>query len=70
MNTLIYYIPIIFDSLQTETCVKNINKIHKLKNKTDELCYLLLKKLIESINICLKSLKVHIYSCTFLQEKI
>ena len=50
---LIYYISIIFDGKQTEECIKNINKIHKLKNKTDDLCYLSLLQLKESIKDCL-----------------
>jgi prophage antirepressor-like protein len=66
---LIYYIPIIFDGLQTEQCVKSINKLHKLKNKTDDLCFLSLNKLKESIKDCLKSLKLHICNCAFCKKK-
>jgi hypothetical protein len=57
---LIYYIAINFDGLQTETCIKNINKIHKLKQKTDDLCFLSLQQLKNSIFDCIDKIKNHI----------
>lgn len=42
---MVYHIPIIFDGKQTEDCIKNINKLHKMKSKTDDLCYLSLAQL-------------------------
>ncbi len=67
---IIYYINIIFDGLQTEQCIKNINKLHKLKEKTDELCYLSLKQLKNSIKDCIKKFKNHICSCLYCKKKI
>jgi hypothetical protein len=42
---LIYYMTIDFDGLMTEDCIKNTTKLHKLKKKTDDLCYISLKHL-------------------------
>lgn len=67
---IIYYIPIIFDGKQTEECVKNINKLHKLKQKTDDLCYLSLKQLKNSISNCLYMLKLHVCNCVLCKKKI
>jgi prophage antirepressor-like protein len=66
---IIFYIPIIFDGKQMEDCVKSINKLHKLKIKTDDLCYISLKQLKDSIADCIKMLKVHICNCTFCKKK-
>lgn len=66
---IIYYIPIIFDGKQTEECVKNINKLHKLKQKTDDLCYLSLKQLKNSISNCLYMLKLHVCNCILCKKK-
>lgn len=66
---IIYYINIIFDGLQTEQCIKNINKIHKLKDKTDELCYLSLKQLKYSIKDCINKLKNHICNCVYCKKQ-
>ena len=41
---LIYYLEINFDGKQTEDCVKNMNKLHRMKNKTDDMCFLTLKR--------------------------
>jgi len=65
---LIYYISIIFDGRQTEECIKNTNKIHKLKNKTDDLCYLSLKQLKESIKDCLDKFTNHICKCAYCKK--
>ena len=67
---IIFYMPIIFDGEQTEECVKNINKLHKLKKKTDDLCYLSLKALKNSINDCLQMLESHICKCTYCKKKL
>ena len=67
---IIFYMPIIFGGEQTEGCVKNINKLHKLKKKTDDLCYLSLKALKNSINDCLTMLEAHICKCTYCKKKI
>jgi prophage antirepressor-like protein len=67
---LIYYISIIFDGKQTEECIKNINKIHKLKNKTDDLCYLSLLQLKESIKDCLDKFTNHICKCVHCKKKL
>ena len=61
--------PIIFDGKQTEDCIKNINKLHKLKKKTDDLCYLSLKALKNSIDDCLGILKSHICKCIYCKKK-
>lgn len=66
---IIFYIPIIFNGEQTEKCIKNINRLHKLKKKTDDLCYLSLNALKNSINNCLLILKLHICKCTFCKKK-
>jgi hypothetical protein len=66
---IIYYISIIFDGKQTEECIKNINKLHKLKKKTDDLCYLSLKALKESITNCISILKLHICKCVYCKKK-
>jgi prophage antirepressor-like protein len=66
---IIFYMDIVFDGKQTENCIKNINKLHKLKKKTDDLCYLSLNALKNSINDCLSILKSHICKCTFCKKK-
>lgn len=67
---LIYYIPIKFDGKQTETCIKNINILHKLKKKTDDLCFITLKQLKNSIMICLDKFTEHICNCTYCKQKL
>jgi len=67
---LIYYIAINFDGKQTEDCIKNINKLHKLKKKTDDLCYLTLKQLKHSITTCLDKFNEHICKCTYCKKKL
>jgi len=49
--TMVYHIAIIFDGKQIEDCVKSINKLHKMK--TDNLCYLSLTQLKNSIMDCI-----------------
>jgi prophage antirepressor-like protein len=66
---IIYYIDIIFDGLHLEQCIKNINKLHKLKEKTDDLCYLSLKQLKNSIKDCIQNLKNHICNCIYCKKK-
>jgi prophage antirepressor-like protein len=66
---LIYYMAIDFDGLMTEDCIKNTNKLHKLKKKTDDLCYISLKQLKESILDCLDRFTNHICNCTFCKKK-
>jgi hypothetical protein len=71
---LIYYIAINFDGKQTEDCIKNTNILHKLKRKTDDLCFLTLKQLKNSIIICLDTAKPqfteHICNCTYCKKKL
>jgi prophage antirepressor-like protein len=67
---IIYYIAIIFDGKQTEDCIKNINKLHKMKNKTDDLCFLSLKLLKNSIADCLDIMKVHVCKCILCKKKL
>ena len=67
---LIYYIAIDFDGLMTENCIKNTNKLHKLKKKTDDLCYISLNQLKNSIEDCLEKFTNHICNCTFCKKKI
>ena len=67
---IIYYININLDGLQTEQCVKNMNKIHKLKDKTDDLCYISLKQLKESIKDCVNKLTKHICNCVYCKKAI
>ncbi len=67
---LIYYIAINFDGKQTEDCVKNTNRLHKLKKKTDDLCYLSLNQLIDSIKDCLDKFKIHVCSCSYCKKKL
>ena len=67
---LIYYISIKFDGKQMEDCVKNINKLHLLKKKTDDLCYLSLVQLKYSIKDCLKKFNNHICKCTYCKKKL
>jgi hypothetical protein len=77
---LIYYIAIAFDGLQTEECIKNTNKIHRLKKKTDDpapsdprkqdLCYLSLKTLKDSIQDCLDKFTNHICRCNYCKKKL
>ena len=66
---IIYYIPIIFDGKQVEDCIKNINKLHKLKNKTDELCFLSLKQLKATIIDCISIMKNHVCHCYMCKKK-
>ena len=65
---LIYYIDIIFDGKQMENCVKNTNRLHQLKMKTDDLCYLSLKQLKDSISICINNFEHHICNCMYCQK--
>ena len=67
---LIYYIDIIFDGKQMEDCVKNTNRLHQLKMKTDDLCYLSLKQLKDSISICINNFEHHICNCMYCQKKM
>ena len=67
---MIYYIAINFDGKQTEDCVKNTNILHKLKKKTDDLCFLTLKQLKNSIMICLDQFTVHICNCNYCKKKL
>ena len=67
---LIYYIAINFDGKQTEDCIKNTNKLHKLKKKTDDLCYLTLKQLKNSITNCLDKFTNHICKCTYCKKQL
>lgn len=66
---IIYYININLDGLQTEQCVKNMNKIHKLKDKTDDLCYISLKQLKDSIKDCVNKLTKHICNCVYCKKQ-
>jgi len=66
---IIYYIPIIFDGKQVEDCIKNINKLHKLKNKTDELCFLSLKQLKATIIDCISIMENHVCHCHMCKKK-
>ena len=66
---IIYYIPIIFDGKQVEDCIKNINKLHKLKNKTDELCFLSLKQLKTTIIDCISIMENHVCNCHMCKKK-
>lgn len=67
---LIYYIAINFDGKQTEDCVKNTNRLHRLKNKTDDLCFLTLKQLKNSIMFCLDKFIDHICNCNYCKKKL
>ena len=67
--SLIYYMAIDFDGIMTEDCIKNTNKLHRMKKKTDDLCYISLKKLKESIMDCLDKFTNHICNCTFCKKK-
>ena len=67
--TIIYHIAIIFDGKQTEDCIKNINKLHKMKVKTDDLCYLSLIQLKNSIIDCISMLKNHVCHCNLCKKK-
>jgi len=67
---LIYYIAIDFDGKQTEDCIKNTNRLHKLKKKTDDLCYLSLNQLIDSIKDCLDKFKIHVCNCSYCKKKL
>ena len=67
---IIYYIAIIFDGKQTEDCIKSINKLHKMKNKTDDLCFLSLKQLKNSIIDCLDMMKTHVCKCNLCKKKL
>ena len=67
---IIYYISISFNGLQIEECIKNTNKLHKLKQKTDDLCFLSLKSLKISILECIKKIKNHICKCIYCKEKL
>jgi hypothetical protein len=67
---IIYYIAIIFDGKQTEDCIKSINKLHKMKNKTDDLCLLSLKQLKNSIIDCLDMMKTHVCKCILCKKKL
>jgi prophage antirepressor-like protein len=66
---MVYHIPIIFDGKQTEDCIKSINKLHKMKSKTDDLCYLSLAQLKTSIIDCISILKNHICKCNLCKKK-
>ena len=67
---LIYYISINFDGKQTEECIKNTNILHRIKKKTDDLCFLTLKQLKNSIMICLDKFTKHICNCTYCKKKL
>ena len=67
---LIYYISIKFNGKQIEECVKNINKLHKLKKKTDDLCFLSLKQLKYSIKDCLLKFDEHVCRCSYCKKKL
>jgi prophage antirepressor-like protein len=67
--SLIYYIAIDFDGHMTEDCIKNTNKLHRLKKKTDDLCYISLKQLKESIIDCMNKFTNHICNCTYCKKK-
>jgi prophage antirepressor-like protein len=67
---IIYYIAIIFDGKQTEDCIKSINKLHEMKNKTDDLCFLSLKQLKNSIIDCLDMMKTHVCKCNLCKKKL
>lgn len=67
---MIYYIAISYDGLQIEECIKNTNKLHKLKQKTDDLCFLSLKSLKSSIIDCIKKFKNHICNCIYCKKKL
>lgn len=62
-----FHIAIIFDGKQTEDCIKNINKLHKMK--TDDLCYLSLTQLKNSIIDCITMLKNHVCHCNLCKKK-
>jgi len=67
--SMVYHIAIIFDGKQTEDCVKSINKLHKMKKKTDDLCYLSLKQLKNSIIDCIEILENHICYCNLCKKE-
>lgn len=67
---LIYYLEINFDGKQTEDCIKNMNKLHRIKKKTDDLCFLTLNQLKKSIMICLNNFTEHICNCTYCKKKL
>ena len=67
---MIYYIEINFDGKQTEDCVKNTNKLHHIKKKTDDLCFITLKLLKNSIMNCLDKFTEHICNCTYCKKKL
>lgn len=67
---LIYYIEINFDGAMTEDCIKNINKLHKLKKKTDDLCFISLKQLKNSIKDCINKFTNHICNCNYCKKKL
>jgi prophage antirepressor-like protein len=66
---LVYYIAINFDGKQTEDCIKNTNKLHKLKKKTDDLCYLSINQLKISIQDCINKFINHFCICTYCKKK-
>ena len=67
--SLIYYISIDFDGSMTEDCIKNTNKLHRMKKKTDDLCFISLKQLKNSIMDCMDKFTNHICNCTFCKKK-
>jgi prophage antirepressor-like protein len=67
---IVYYIPIIYDGKQVEDCIKSVNKLHKLKNKTDDLCFISLKQLKNTITDCLNIMNSHLCHCNIFKKKI
>jgi prophage antirepressor-like protein len=65
---LIAYIPINIDGKVLENCIKNINKVHILKNKTDTICYKSLKDLKNDILNCIDLIQKHICECSLCKK--
>lgn len=66
----LYEIEVDLDGKQVEQCVRNINRLHLIKQKADVMCYLDLETVIETLNNCMQMLGKHVGTCTHCNQKM